>query len=124
MCSEIKAGSGEELRTLVDQALAPYFPYDRAHKSATYEQVTLAGVQHKILLVKLWSRYLAQAIELRVGSREACQVPLGSLQRDKTEGVDFVICEVDPRDKLIGIVEVYPSRTIDETPLAQSEHDE
>jgi len=122
---KLKSGGSEEIRSIVDEALRHYFPYDLQCKSATFESICIGDVQHCLLLIKLWSRYLGGALELRVGSREACQFrQIALVAGGKKSGVDFKVCEIDPRDKLVGLVEYLSSATIEEFASVQPEQDE
>ncbi len=105
---------GEEIRSVVQEAFRPYFPYDSKLREAAFETTTVGEVQHPILAVKLWSRYLDGVVALHVGSREVCDFWTIAVQAGgKKEDIDFVRYEYDPRDRVIGLVEFISAMTID-----------
>lgn len=115
LARELLGVSGdEEIRYVVEESVRDYFPYDPRLLFVDFEQIELPTGVQSFLLLKLWSRYLGGAVELRVGSRSACQFLELAMERraDKKKGLDFKLCEVDAKDKIVGLLEFIRGKTI------------
>ncbi len=101
----LQRGGEQEIRSVVEKALRPYFPYASQLKSATFGSRLIGGVKHPFLLVKLWSRYLNEPLKLYVGSREVCEYRVDVLEdNEKEDGRDFERVEYAERDDVVGLV--------------------
>lgn len=109
---ELGCGGEQEIRTVFEEALRPYFPFDRKYKRVSFEKIK----EHTVLYVQLWSRYLGAKIDVRIGASDDCEFRAIAIEAGgKRKGEDFTLYRYHPRDKVIALVEY-----INTTPVQDS----
>lgn len=103
--------SEQEIRTVIEGALRPYFPYDTKYITTSFKTLTIQDNQLSYFEILLWSRYLGNAISLCVGSRQVCEYRVMIAEHShKKKGSDFVVFEESPRDSIVALVEYAPMK--------------